>query len=305
MALAQALLGRELLPEAIDLRQQVHITYWSDNHLLSKPLLDLLPFGRALSASQFYYFVDYLHPTLLREARRNLAYWQLTNAQGFGGETHRALSLFYDETFFWHFYIPKRQETIKAQLRTGNRVRFLSRFSVTERKVEVEFNEIRLLTSDERHYQLIYTDSKEYTYLWTNRFWETRIVNHDTSIVNPRIYMLPLPVPNFFHEQAAYLEKKEQVLRLDRNLSLETTTPSTEYWNSVESTPELSRSSTPEYINARNIPAISVVCACGIDVCRCNNARPDTPLTPPGITLWNPRTTALPIPGIHYFRHAG
>ena len=89
------------------------------------------------------------------------------------------LALFHDETFLWHYSVPRQRQEILYQIRNGNRVRFLSWFFLSQTKIELEFSEIRLLSIGE---QLVYTDSKEYTYDWVTSMWETHILLRLISI---------------------------------------------------------------------------------------------------------------------------
>ena len=75
---AQAQALREQFPNIADLRYQVHVTYWSEQHLVTQDLLDLLPFGRILSATAFYHYTDFQLDDLVAEAQRNLVLWVLT-----------------------------------------------------------------------------------------------------------------------------------------------------------------------------------------------------------------------------------
>ena len=59
---------REQFPQIADLRNQVHISYWSDYHLISQSLLNQLPFGRSLGPTTFYQYIDYQFDNLLIEA---------------------------------------------------------------------------------------------------------------------------------------------------------------------------------------------------------------------------------------------
>jgi hypothetical protein len=61
----------------MDLRNQVHLTYWSEQHLLTQDLLHQLPFGRILSATSFYYYIDFQLEELVATARRNFVLWVL------------------------------------------------------------------------------------------------------------------------------------------------------------------------------------------------------------------------------------
>ena len=62
---------REQFPQVTDLRNQVHLTYWSEQHLVTQELLCQLPFGRILSATTFYHYMDFQLEELVTVARRN------------------------------------------------------------------------------------------------------------------------------------------------------------------------------------------------------------------------------------------
>ena len=74
----QVQLLREQFPSIADLRNQVHVTYWSKQHLVTQEILDLLPFGRVLSATAFYHYTDFQLDVLVAQAQRNLVLWALT-----------------------------------------------------------------------------------------------------------------------------------------------------------------------------------------------------------------------------------
>ena len=97
---------REQFPRIADLRNQVHVTYWSKQHLVTQDLLDLLPFGRVLSATAFYHYTDFQLDDLVAEAQRNLVLWALTGVHQYNGTLVDQLSLFHDDTFLWHYSIP-------------------------------------------------------------------------------------------------------------------------------------------------------------------------------------------------------
>ena len=117
---------RENFQDLVDLRTQVQLTYWSEQHFVTKPLLDKLPFGEILSHTQFYSYVDYTLDELLGAANNTLLYWRLSNVTQFDGTPVTELSLFYDDTFLWHYSAPSYWEEIRSQIRFGRRVRFLS-----------------------------------------------------------------------------------------------------------------------------------------------------------------------------------
>ena len=133
---------RELALNLIDLRNQVQLTYWSEQHFITKELLELIPFGEILSNIRFYSYVDYFLDELVSKANSTLLYWRLSGIIQYDGTPIDQLSLFYNETFLWHYSAPLYQEEIHSQLQSGHRVRFLSRFLLSQTEIEVEFNEI-------------------------------------------------------------------------------------------------------------------------------------------------------------------
>jgi hypothetical protein len=46
-------------PQLADLRNQVQLMYWSEQHFITQDLLRQLSFGRILSATTFYHYVDF------------------------------------------------------------------------------------------------------------------------------------------------------------------------------------------------------------------------------------------------------
>ena len=299
----QEQLLREQFPQIADLRNQVHISYWSDYHLISQSLLNHLPFGRSLGPTTFYQYIDYQLDNLLIEARRNLLFWSLSGTNHFNQTPITQTTLFFDETFFWHYYIPVRTREITEALLQGNRIRFLSRFCLLQAQVEVEFNEIRLCTTDSGT-QLVYCHSKEYTYKWTTSLWEVNIVNDEQTLVNSTNFSCPITEPNTFGRETEYQDRLDQILHQPDNFNIEA-----QYWNLLDTTEiasdlPSSSPSLPSLSSRAHTPELQT-CWCRIDLCLCNNPRPDTPPTPPYIILWKP--TALntqPEIGLHYQRNS-
>jgi len=312
---------RQTYSRIADLQEQVQLTYWSEHHLVPQDLLDILPFGRLFSAQRFYHYIDFQLVDLLSAARRCTAYWQLSGAHNFDQSPATQISLFYDETFLWHYFVPSHRPEIITQIQTGHRVRFLSRFFVSETKVEVEFNEIRLQTNTSREfnpdnlYQIVYSDERILTYHWNNRVWNTNLLTPPTTLIDPSsYYTLPITRPNTQGRDAEYLERFQRILLEPDFLLLDSS-----YHDSVDSTlpptlvgtPQSSPPSTPEsvYQRAQEITFSNDnpdLCFCGIDLCRCDSRYPRTPPTPLGIHLWDPRFfRAGPIEGLHYNRQSG
>jgi len=140
--------------------------------LVPQDLLDILPFGRLFSAQCFYHYIDYQLVDILSAATHCTSYWQLSGAHNFDQSLATQISLFYNETFLWHYFVLSQRLEIILQIQAGHRIRFLSRFYVSETKVEVEFNEIQLQTNPSGDftstnlYQFIYSDERILTYRW-------------------------------------------------------------------------------------------------------------------------------------------
>ena len=66
-----------MTPNLADLRNQVHVTYWSGQHFITQDLLDLLPFSRVLSATALYHYTDFQLDALVVAAQRNFTLWAL------------------------------------------------------------------------------------------------------------------------------------------------------------------------------------------------------------------------------------
>jgi len=117
---------REAGFDLTDLRSQIQLTYWSEQHFITRSLLKLLPFGEILSDIRFYSYVDYSLDELVSKANQTLLYWRLSGIIQYNGTPVTQLSLFYDETFLWHYSAPTYREEIRSQIQSGHRVRFLS-----------------------------------------------------------------------------------------------------------------------------------------------------------------------------------
>jgi hypothetical protein len=114
------IISRNYFPTTIDLRIQTHIAVWSDHFFITKPLFDLLPFGRTLSLTTFYQYIDYQLPNLVEQASNNLLFWSISGTQHFNGEIATQITLFHDDTFLWHYYVPAKHQEIMQSLRNGH-----------------------------------------------------------------------------------------------------------------------------------------------------------------------------------------
>jgi len=313
---------KEFLREAgfnlTDLRNQVQLTYWSEQHFITQSLIELLPFGEILSDIRFYSYVDYSLDKLISKANQTLLYWRLSGITQYDRTPITQLSLFYDETFLWHYSAPSYREEIRLQIQSGHRVRFLSRFLLLQTEIEVEFNEIRLQTNFNDDFQFVYTNSNTYQYKFANLRWQPIRTILSFPLINPPTFSLPITVPNALGRETKYQAYLSQVQGLPNNIHIQD-----HYWDSVDSTPVNTlgptRINTPstgsdtDYWTLTNFQFASPTaesgstnsthpCACGTDICYCDTRQPGTPPTPAGISLWNPKYSNQPINGLHYNR---
>jgi hypothetical protein len=103
---------REQFPQIADLRNQVHLTYWSEQHLIIQNLLCQLPFRRILSATTFYRYTDFQLEELVTAARRNFVLWALISICQYNRSLVNQIALFHDDTFLWHYSVPPNCEAI-------------------------------------------------------------------------------------------------------------------------------------------------------------------------------------------------
>ena len=204
---------RQTYSRITNLQEQVQLTYWSEHHLVPQDLLDILPFGCLFSAQRFYHYVDYQLVDILNAARCCTTYWQLSGAHNFDQSPATQIFLFYNETFFWHYFVLLHRPEIITQIPARHRIRFLSRCHMSETKVEVEFNEIQLQTISSREftstnlYQFIYSNEQILTYRWNNCTWTTDLLTPHTSLIDPPSqFTLPITQLNTQGRDTEYLE---------------------------------------------------------------------------------------------------
>ena len=152
-------LVQDYFPHIADLREYHQLSFFSNHHLLIKPLVDILPFRKHFNRVQFYQYVDYQLPEVATLSRRNLFYWALTGARQFGNSPAMEITLFFDEVFFWHYYITAKEIEILQTLSEGHSCRFLSQFYLLQTKVKLEFNKIQIQPEESGPLDLVYTHS--------------------------------------------------------------------------------------------------------------------------------------------------
>jgi hypothetical protein len=276
------------------------IENWSAALIIVQPLRSLLPLGRYLSAADFNQFVDRQLPRITETCEGQLLYWQLSKEVNHRNEPIEHLSITTHEDHFWDDYIPTVTQEIKDQLHSGSHVYYLDAFSLSHHRIEVRFNEIRLVTSQNPGLPLrvtapellVITDGREFTYTWTNAHWEISIANPDPRLIDPVEFNRPVTrrSPVFVFSRRA-----PEVRLTDAELEiLDEASRNTEQQPSTfESLPPSTESTDVAETWSDSPDPWSTSCFCRQEVCTCG-FRPITPPTPPGIALWIPGSHFLP-----------
>ena len=118
----RGIISRNYFLTTIDLQIQTHIAVWSDHFLITKPLFDLLPFSRTLSPTTFYQYINYQLLNLAEQVSNNLLFWSISGTQHFNREIATQITLFHDDTFLWHYYVPAKHQEITQSLYNGHRI---------------------------------------------------------------------------------------------------------------------------------------------------------------------------------------
>jgi hypothetical protein len=93
---------------------------------MTQDLLHQLPFGRILSTTTFYCYMDFQLEELVTATRRNFVLWALIGIRQYNRSLVDQITLFHDDTFLWHYSVPPNCKAIITQIQGGNRIRFLS-----------------------------------------------------------------------------------------------------------------------------------------------------------------------------------
>ncbi len=285
-------------PEAslIDLRSSVIVDCWGENPTVVLRLFELLPFGRALFPGEYEDFVSNTLPRIPSAVQDQLLYWHLADHPTSLNYPIESLLLWNNDTYLWRRHFPPRERDITFRILNGERVRFLEQVRLDHIKIQVTFQEIRLITQEGDHTRPVITEGRELTFRWIDNIWETSLENPDQDLINPRVFHFPQE--DLEEEDPAYLPPRElpivaapvftepsrETLQVEEQLLEESLPPSTAPYTPRS---DVGWESTSQW---GNVPS---VCWCNKEVCDCGY-RPDTPPTPPSVVLWAPGQTYLP-----------
>jgi hypothetical protein len=188
----------------VNLKTDQFVDCWSGWTTITNNLRNHLPFGQYLDEYKVELFVDNKLPRLPGACQEQLLYWHLAAATSSFNEPISHLNLTEDEAHFWLSHIALCQSLIRQQILSGVRIFYLTWFSLSHHRIEVGFNEIRLITNPQYQenpnipeHLFVFVDGKEYTYQWDQEIWETTLDNRDSNLVDPLEYhRAPLGVTN-------------------------------------------------------------------------------------------------------------
>jgi hypothetical protein len=293
--------------EFVNLRAENTIEVWSPATKLLRRLWRHLRFGRYLTPEDYNDIINNLF-RVKEDAREQLFFWHTAGplaSPSVDANPIESLTILQRTNHFWYSYIAPIQQQVKDHILAGRRIRYLERFYLDYDFVELAFSEIRLSPvqfgdappPNPTPYRLVIVPGREHTFRWNTNFWETGLESPDSNLTNPTYFTLP-PVAIFTPEE----EEEFRVARniptpplLRRNPQITVTIPpaeplinriSTAISDSIDT--HVDSSPTTPFEESR-YPA----CWCSTDVCYCHH-RPETPPTPPGITLWTPGDRHLP-----------
>jgi hypothetical protein len=170
--------------------------------------------------------VDFQLPELVECSLATFLFWSLGRPLQFATSSTNQITLFYNETFFWHYFVSTRRQDIIDTLRTGHKIRFLFQFILNQEEIEVDFHEIRLCTGANNAWgiELVYCPSKVYKYRWLSRIWETTITNHEQHLIDPLICIIPSaePSPFTYGWETEYQAQLQRILSYPTDLRIDT-----------------------------------------------------------------------------------
>jgi hypothetical protein len=140
--------------------------------ILVRNLYELLEF-KVTSQTELEYFINNTLSRFPGAAQAQLFYWHLKAAVTGNDEPVDRVYITENDTKFWFELIPTQATHIRNQLRANQCVYYWLRFELTHHKIEIGFNEIRLLTNPAANltpfapaHTFTVVDRKEFTYKW-------------------------------------------------------------------------------------------------------------------------------------------
>jgi hypothetical protein len=292
-----------------DLQATSTIESWSDATHLLRRLWRHLPFGRHLGPSDYTDLTQTLS-VVVEDAREQLYYWYTAGPRAARNNNApvEAVHLFSKSRYLWFEHIaPIRQQIINSIL-FGHRIRYLDHFRLDYEQIELSFAEIRLNPIQfgtlpvpvQAPFRLVICQGRTHTYRWLTRTWEISLENPDTSLTDPVRFRLPPATPAEAEEDLEYYiarriptppSLRQRPAEQNPLPLINRIVTDDDGWGTSDTTwpDSTTESEDTTLTNTSLFPA----CWCRIDVCTCNH-RPNTPPTPPGITLWSPSDRYLP-----------
>ena len=275
----------------VDASRDELVSCWSDPPVILKKLREELPFGRVTAPWDFETFRDQVLERISSYSLEQFLYWHLAQSATVNNHPAETVLLWVKDDYLWFIHIPPcRQEYIQCIL-AGERLRFIERFHLNYDQIQINFQELRLVTRGEDSYDLVITNGVEYTYKWDTEVWETTLQNCD-NFIDPEVFHHPPETP----EDQELLEFAEAIDLRNQETCTVATAQIPNPWSEdlpPSSPPSPSVSEVSGWNNSNNQWPVYCRCWCTKEVCDCG-FRPDTPPTPPSVVLWTPGNNYLP-----------
>ena len=295
-----------------DLREERHTEFHSESPFIHKDLRRLLPFGTTITSNDNEILVNLTAPFRVA-TRQQLLAWYLHRTPDTPGQPVTQLSIYYEADQFWFGHVLPNRARITQRLLTHNPVHFLQRFLLNHTHLELEIAELRLITNrpeilpflDEGNvaWTIVHTPGITHKFTFHTNAWETTDHFPSSQLVDPPIpYFLPPTTPspgfqavpelqiNYYTAFLDHASHSRQILLHDSDLESDTDADTNTTLPALEEVDQTPSGWEP----TDNRPAHqSQRCFCAQELCRCGY-RPNTPPTPPHITLWTPGDKHLP-----------
>ena len=267
------------------------VSCWSDPPLLLKKLQEALPFGRITAPWDFKTFCDQVLEQISSYSLEQFLYWHLAQSTTVNNHPAETVLLWVKDDYLWFIHIPPCCQEYIQHILAGEHLRFIEQFHLNYDQIQINFQELHLVTGEEDSYDLVIPNGVKYTYKWDTEVWETTLQNCD-SFIDPEVFHCPPETP----EDQELLEFAEAIELRNQDTCAVTAAQIPNPWNEnlpPSSPPSPSTSEVSGWNNSNNQWPVYHCCWCTKEVCDCGFC-PDTPPTPPSVVLWSPGNNYLP-----------
>ena len=178
----------------LDVSRDELVSCWSNPPLILKKLREELPFGKVTAPWDFETFRDQVLERISSYSLEQFLYWHLAQSATVNNHPAETILLWVKDNYLWFIHIPPRRQEYIQHILAGEHLRFIKWFHLNYDQIQINFQELCLVTRDEDSYDLVITNRVEYTYKWDTEVWETTLQNRD-NFINPEVFHCPPETP--------------------------------------------------------------------------------------------------------------